>query len=115
MAFTYTGDLSVDRDFVRFHSGDTVEARSFLSDEVIASLVTDEGTKQKAVIAAIEYIIQQLSQPDFKADWLSVSNGEAIKAHERMLSMKKQKFGVGSRVAGVVYTYRSDSDMENPN
>jgi hypothetical protein len=92
-----------------------VEDRSFLSDELIASLVTDEGTKQKAVIAGIEYIIMMLSTPDFKADWLSVSNGEAIKSYERMLATKKKKFGVGGITAGVVYTYRSDSFMEDPN
>ena len=115
MAFTYAGDLSIDRDFVRFHTGDTVEDRSFLTDAVISSLIIEEGSKQKAVIAGIEYIIMMLSTPDFKADWLSVSNGEAIKSYERMLATKKQKFGVGGRVAGVVYTYRVDSNMEDPN
>lgn len=115
MAFTYTGDLSIDRDFVRFHTGDTVEDRSFLSDAVIASLITDEGSKQKAVIASIEYIILMLSTPDFKADWLSVSNKDAREGYEKMLSTKKKKFGVGGITASVVNTYRSDSYMEDPN
>lgn len=115
MTFTYTGDLSVERDFVRFHTGDTTQDRSFLTDEVIASLITEEGSKQKAVIAGLEYIITQLSIPDFKADWLSVSNKDAREGYEKMLSTKKRKFNVGGITAGVVFTYRSDSDMTDPN
>ncbi len=115
MAFTYTGDLSTDINFVRFHTGDTTEDSAFLTDAVITSLVTDEGSKQKAVIAGIEYIITQLSKPDFRADWLQVSNAEARKGYENMLSTKKKKFGVGGITASVVNTYRSDSYMEDPN
>lgn len=115
MTFTFAGDLSDDIDFVRFHTGDTVEDQSYMSDELITSLIEDEGTKQKAVIAGIEYIIQMLSKPDFKADWLSVSNKDAREGYEKMLSTKKKKFGLGGITASAVYTYRVDSNMEDPN
>src|SRR5687768_5115924 len=72
MAFSYEEDLEIERDFVRFWTGDTVEGEHFLSDEIIASLLTVEGTRQKATLAALRSIISQLSKPNFRADWLQV-------------------------------------------
>ena len=109
MAFTYTEDLTVDRDFVRFHTGDTDSASSFLSDAIITSLLATQTSKQAAVIAGVRYIITKLSTPNFHADWLSVDNSEAIKGYQFMLDQKKQEFGLGGLTAGVVHTYREDS------
>lgn len=115
MTFTYTGDLTDDTQWVRFETGDTTSDQAFLTDEVIDSLIAREGTVQKAVIKCFQYIITQLSKPDFKADWLSVTNGEARKGYEKMLSDKRREYGLNPVSASVVYTYRSDSDMEDPN
>lgn len=115
MAFTYTGDLTTDINYVRFEIGDTTEASAWLTDAVITSLVSTTGSKQAAVIKGLKYIITQLSKPDFKADWLSVTNAEARKGYETMLAEKKREYGIGGLTAGVVYTYRVDSDMEDPN
>jgi hypothetical protein len=52
MAFTYTEDLTNDRDFVRFYAGDTVEATSALSDAIIASLLATQPSREAAVVAA---------------------------------------------------------------
>ena len=68
MTFTYTEDLTIERDFVRFHTGDVVETESLLSDAIITSLVASTGSKEKAVIAAIQHKIARLSDPNFKAD-----------------------------------------------
>jgi hypothetical protein len=120
MTFTFGGDLSVDRDFVRFYSGDTDSERAFLSDELIASLVTEAGSKQQAVIDAIDYIITQLSQPDFRADWLQMSFGEARKGYETRLKDMRRKFGLNAITARSGHVYRPDSraseapTFENP-
>jgi hypothetical protein len=59
-----------------------------------------------------------LSKPDFKADWLSITNGEARKGYQQMLAAKADEYGISLRraiTASVVNTYRSDSYMEDPN
>jgi len=78
MTFTYTpSSTPTDLTRVRFHTGQTVEGESFLTDEEIAMLIAEEGSWQKAAIAGIQFIIMRLSQPDFKADWLQVTNSQA--------------------------------------
>jgi hypothetical protein len=112
MAFTYTEDLTNNRDFVRFYTGDTTEAESFLSDGIITSLLATEASKQHAVLSAIRYIIRQLSKPDFKADWLQVSYSDARKGYEAMLKQLQAEFGVtgtGGVGSSNVSTYRGDS------
>jgi hypothetical protein len=113
--FTFAGDLTDDIDFVRFETGDTTEGQNFLSDELITSLVSTTGSTEAAVIKGLKYIIMQLSKPDFRADWLQISNGEARKGYQQMLAEKKKEYGIGGLTAGVTYTYRVDSDMEDPN
>lgn len=110
MAFTYTEDLSVERDFVRFHTGDTDSEGYFLSDTIIESLVEEEGSKQSAVIAALEYIISQLSQPNFEADWLKVDNKSARDGYMTLLAAKRKKFGAGRMTGSAVHVYRADSN-----
>ena len=113
--FTYGFDLTQNIDFVRFETGDTTEGEHYLADELITSLVSTSGSSEAAVVKALAYIIMQLSKPDFKADWLSISNAEARKGYQQMLAEKKKEYGLGGITAGVVYTYRVDSDMEDPN
>jgi hypothetical protein len=118
MTFTFVPDLTIDRDFVRFETGDTTEGQNFLSDELITSLLATTDTKYLAVLKGLKFIITQLSRPDFKADWLDVKNGEARKGYEKMLSDKADEYGISLRrtiTASVVNTYRSDSYMEDPN
>lgn len=60
MAITYVGDLSTDRDKVRFHLQDTVEGsgprpgEGNFTDAELDGLVDLEGTWQRAVAAAFE-------------------------------------------------------------
>lgn len=110
MAFTYTQDLTVPRDFVRFHTGDTVQGRSYLSDEIIASLLVVSTSKETAVIAGLRYIITQLSKPDFTADWLKVSHASARAGYQAMLKEKQLEFGsFTTPAATAVRSYRPDS------
>ena len=109
MTFTFAGDLTEERDFVRFYTGDTDVDRAFLSDELIASLVTEAGSKQAAVVDALEYIISQLSQPDFRADWLQMNFAEARKGYETRLMQAQRKFGLNAITARAGRTHRADS------
>lgn len=112
MTFTYGEDLTVERDFVRFHTGDTVEAESYLSDELITSLIAVEGSKQKAVIASLKHIVTKLSQPDFTADWLQVSNSKAREGYMAILMEKRREFGLPMLAASVQHVRRPDSDED---
>lgn len=109
MSFTYTEDLTIERDFVRFHTGDVVEAESLLSDALITSLVATAGSKEKAVIAAIQHKIARLSDPNFKADWLEVDNKSAVASLMALLALKRAELGVSRITGSVVHVYRADS------
>ena len=115
MTFTFGSDLSDDLDFVRFKTGDTVQDESFLTDELITSLLATHDTKEEATIAAVKYIITRLSRPDFKADWLEVKNTTARAGFEKMLAELKAEFGLdaytvdGGLSGENVKTYRADS------
>ena len=112
MTFTWAGDLSTNLDLVRFHIGDTNEDAAWLTDETIGALITREGSVNAAVIACIRYIITQLSRPDFKADWLSVSHEKAREGWEMLLREKRREFGITTLTASTTHVYRSDSLQE---
>ncbi len=109
MTFTWLGTLATDLDKVRFHLGDTSSDGYWLPDETITALVASEGSVGGAVIAGLKYILTQLSRPDFRADWLQVSNAEARKGYEMLLSEKRREFGVAAISATVTHMYRADS------
>lgn len=108
MAFTYTEDLSIDRDYVRFQTGDTDEATAFLSDATITSLVSTYG-RTEAVIQALQYIIRRLSQPNFRADWLQVDYEKARAGFQKMLDDKQIELGRNRITARAGHAYRADS------
>lgn len=110
MTFTYTFDLSDDVDFVRFHTGDTHEAEAYLSDEIIASLITQMGSKQQAVISGLRYILTQLSKPNFKADWLQVDLKTARDGYQKLLNDKLKEFGLRAASATHIPVYRIDEN-----
>lgn len=110
MTFTFTSDLTGDVDYVRFHTGDTNEGEAFLSDELITSLVAQEGSTQGAVIAAIRYIIAQLSKPNFKADWLSLDYKSAREGYQALLNEKLKEFGRRIKQATHTPVYRKDEE-----
>lgn len=114
MAFTYGYDLSDATNRVRFEIGDTDSDAHFLEDEEIAALLSlHDDDWQLAVLASIQTIIARLARPTFQADWLRVDNKTAIEAYRRLLSDKRQEYGVdeggsiGLESSGVD-VYRSD-------
>lgn len=94
MTFTYTEDLTVNRDFVRFHTGDVRAGESVLSDELIASLLATQDSKEAAAVAALEYKIGVVTQPTFSADWLRIDTGAYVASLERMLQRKRTELAV---------------------
>jgi hypothetical protein len=116
MTFTFDPTLSNDVSLVRFHVGDTNEDGAFLTDETINYLVTTYSVGA-AVVRSIQYIITQLSQPDFKLDWLSVSNKEARMGYEKLLKEKAQELGIRlsklTPSSTISQPYRADSYQDS--
>jgi hypothetical protein len=116
MTFTYNPALSNDVSLVRFHIGDTNADGAFLEDETINYLVTTYSVGE-AVVRSIQYIITQLSQPDFKLDWLSVSNKEARTGYEKLLKEKAQELGIRlsklTPSSTISQPYRADSYQDS--
>lgn len=112
MTFTYTPSAITDITRVRWHTGQTVEAESFVSDEDITMALSEEGSWRKAVISVIKFVIARLSQPNFKADWLQVDTATARAGFETLLATKRAELGIPAITGGVQSVYRSDS---NPN
>ena len=116
MTFTYDPALSTNTSLVRFHIGDTSSDGAFLADETINYFVTNYSVGE-SVVRCIQYIITQLSQPDFKLDWMSVSNKEARAGYEKMLKEKAQEFGIRlsklTPTSTISQTYRADSYQDS--
>jgi hypothetical protein len=116
MAFTYDPALSTNVSLVRFHIGDTNENGAFLADETINYLVTTYSVGE-AVVRSIQYIITQLSQPDFRLDWMQVSNKEARAGYEKLLKEKAQEFGIRlsklTPTSTISQPYRADSYQDS--
>ncbi|MNC35873.1 hypothetical protein D3C75_843710 [compost metagenome] len=88
MTWTYSGDPSTsDLDQVRFLCGDTDEAYSFLSDEEINFLMTDQKNLRRVAIKAIEQIVTKLA-----ASSVDYTIGpESVKASQRMANFARIK------------------------
>jgi hypothetical protein len=114
VTFTYAA-FATDRDRVRFHLGDTDASAPKFSDEEIDGVLAEcDGSYKRATLACIRNLIARLSQPDFKADWLSVTNGAALASWRRLYSEKADEFGLAAgrvTTSGVTHVVRADSDM----
>ena len=117
MSYSFDASLGDDVSLVRFHVGDNAVDGHFLEDETIQHFVT-AGTVGSAVVACIRYIISQLSKPDFKLDWMSVSNMEAArKGYQSLLAQKAAEFGISANSVTITSTisqpYRADSKQDS--
>jgi hypothetical protein len=111
VTFTFDSSLSTDLAKVRFHIGDTTEAGAYLADETINYWVEQDATLGEAIIHCIQYIISQLSTPQFSADGFSISTTNAIAGYQSMLKQKQQEFGISNTSAKCVikHAHRADS------
>ena len=116
MTFTFNVALTDDVSLVRFHIGDTNTDGHYLEDATINYFVTNSGVST-AVIRCIQYIITQLSQPDFRLDWMSVSNQAAREGYEKLLKTKAIELGVslsGAYAASTIsLPYNADSYQDS--
>lgn len=112
MTFTYT-PFAGDRDRVRFHIGDTNANAPIYQDSEIDALIDEMGSWQGAVIAALESLIARLSVPNFTADWLRIDHESARKGYERLISLKRDQFGLTVFSVEAVQVDRVDDDDFN--
>lgn len=114
MTFTYDPELADNISLVRFHVGDNYDSGHFLDDGEITYFLGSDADVEGAVIAGLRYIITQLSLPDFKASWLTISNGEARKGYQEILKEKAKEFGVslGGYGVTVAVNNRTRADYE---
>jgi hypothetical protein len=116
MTFTFDTSLATNLALVRFHIGDTHEEGFYLADESINYFLTNFDVAT-AVIRCIQYIITQLSQPNFRLDWLTVSNEQAREGYEKLLKSKAAELGIS--LSGVTASstislpYRADSYQDS--
>ena len=117
MAFSYTAALTDDVSVVRFRIGDNKEDGHYLEDAEIQYWIDNTTALGAAMVRCIEYIITQLSQPNFKLDWLTVSNEEARKGYENLLKKIAQEEGVSlasiSAGSAIGLPRRADSYQED--
>lgn len=114
MTFSYS-PFATDRDRIRFHLGDTDAPAAKFSDEEIDAVLSEKGGDYKlAVLALIRNLIARLSAPDFKADWLQVSNGAALTSWRKLYAEKADEFGLSTGrtfASSATHVVRGDSDM----
>ena len=106
---TWTGDLKDETMWVRFETGDVDTAAEVLSDAIIDNLITDAGTKQAAVIRALEHKLRLVEQPNFRADWLIVNHKDAQASIRKSIADKRTEYGLPAITAKVTHVYRPDS------
>jgi hypothetical protein len=116
MTFTFNNALATNLALVRFHVGDTNEEGHYLEDETINYFLTNYDVAT-AVIRCIQYIITQLSTPNFRLDWLTVSNEQARDGYEKLLKTKAIELGISLSGAVASSTislpYRADSYQDS--
>jgi len=113
MTQSFDSSIASDKDWVRFHIADTNTEGMYLDDETINYFIND-SSKQQAVITCINHIIAQLSSPDTKLDWLTVSYEKARVGYEKLLARKKKEFGISSGVSmssSFASRFRADSNQ----
>ncbi len=123
MSVTYVGDLSTDRDRVRFYIGDTVadagpkpEDENF-SDEELDGLIAVEGSWQRAVAAAFETLAALWAKhTTFNADGMSAQQSDIAALHRAAAADWRSRYGIagtatcGSRALTRADAYSSDLD-----
>ena len=111
MSFSFDPALADNTSLVRFHIGDTNEEGYYIDDETITYWVAQDDVNS-AVIACIKYIITQLSKPNFRLDWMAVSDmASAREGFEELLKLKQAELGEFDfyPTSTISQPYRADS------
>jgi len=123
MAFTYAGDLSTDRDKVRFYLQDTILDSGPLPGDVnftdgeIDGLLTAEGSWQRAVAAGFETLAAAWKRfPTFKADGLTLNRSDIASGYAEQALYWRKAYGVSGGGMGSRAVTRQDGysdDIDN--
>jgi hypothetical protein len=110
MTYSFDPSMATDVDIVRFKIGDNHDEGHYLENETIQYYIT-AGSVGSAVVACIKYIITQLSTPDFRQDWNSVTFASARAGYETLLKQMQQEYGISSITATctIKHAHRADS------
>lgn len=115
MTFTYTPSSPTNLTRVRYHIGDVEETTAIFSDEEINFVLAEEAAETSvvgaAVVSLINSVIARLNhEPDMQADWLKIDWRRSAENWLRLLSEKKQKFGLSPRgSSGGQFGWRPDT------
>ena len=116
MTYTFDPSLADDVSYIRFMIGDTNTSGMFLQDETIQAIFDMSDDYGDAIVECIQYIITQLSQPNFSLDWLNVSGMESARAgYEKLLERRKVEYSIQRMVvtSTIALPYRADSNQDS--
>jgi len=116
MTYTFDPSLADDVSYIRFQIGDTNTSGMFLQDETIQAIFDMSDDYGDAIVECIQYIITQLSQPNFSLDWMSVSGMESARAgYEKLLERRKVEYSIQRMVvtSTIALPYRADSNQDS--
>lgn len=115
MTHTYVGDLSTDRDKVRFYIGDTVEnsgpkpGDGSFTDAEIDGLITAEGSWQRAVAGAFEVLAGLWGlYVDIAVGPRKEALSQTARNYERLATKWREQYGASSSGVGVAHPTRID-------
>jgi hypothetical protein len=118
MTTTFDPSLADDVSYVRFYIGDTkTDEGVYLQDETIQFFLDETESYEETIIECIKYIITQLSTPNFSKDWLTVDVSKAREAYEKLLTEKRNEYGMNVAIASVSISnpHRADSYEQDEN
>jgi hypothetical protein len=116
MTYTFDPSLTDDVSYIRFEIGDTNLEGMYLQDETIQAVFDMSNDYGDAIVSCIQYIIAQLSQPNFSLDWLNVSDmAGAREGYEKLLAAKKVEYSIQRMVvtSTIALPYRADSNQDS--
>ena len=113
MAFTYVGDLSTDRDKVRFWVQDTADGSgpkpsdANFTDAEIDGLVSTYGSWQRAVYAALTVLATSWRRfPNFRTEsGFSLNRSDIADGYQKMALDWARQYGIPTTMAGSTAGY----------
>ncbi len=106
---TATYNLATDIGKIRLHINDRDTTAPKLTDEEIQYALDQKSSVGGAVVWCLQFLMAQVADPNFVADWLQVDNSTAYKSLADLLALKRQEFGIPQFEASVTHVYRPDS------
>lgn len=111
MTFHFDPTLSDTVSVIRMHIGDTDPYKVAIQDEMIDALYALNGSDPNqlgvTVIQCLKYLQALVARPDFKADWLTITNKDAYARYGQQIRVKQAELGVQTSTTRRFYRYDS--------